>query len=160
MAQSSLLGIDRAARRAGGTDTESLGPSDTTDSGSDVIGAELSADLDPALPVDAALDDDARHPATSVEAIRGGADSDAAGTGERRSAAGDAGARDGADLLPDHVESLGDAEDDDDADDLAALDAVPDAALDDSEFEDDDDGAGDRDDDTAAAAADLAARGR
>ena len=50
MATSSILGGDRVPRRPGGTDVASLGPSDSTDSGSDTRGGfdddELASDTD------------------------------------------------------------------------------------------------------------------
>lgn len=83
MAQSPLLGGDRSARRPPGTTTDALGPSDTSDSGSDVVGAD--ADLG-----DGGFD----------------ADSDAGGTGERAMAGRDTGRRDAPDIEPDQVETL------------------------------------------------------
>jgi hypothetical protein len=47
MAHSSILGADRAPSQAQGRDLEALGPSDTSDSGSDVQGV-----LDLASPAD------------------------------------------------------------------------------------------------------------
>jgi hypothetical protein len=79
MATSSILGGDWAPRRPGGTDVASLGPSDSTDSGSDTRGA---------------FDDDELS-----------SDTDAEGTGERSSADLRNGPMD-ADILPDHIESL------------------------------------------------------
>lgn len=92
MSQSSILGGTSAASRPEGKDVDSLGPGDTSDSGSDVQGERTMA-TDPdnpgewgALPVD------------------GTSDSDASGTGERGSATGRPG-RDGADILPDSLTS-------------------------------------------------------
>ena len=79
MATSSILGGDWAPRRPAGTDVGSLGPSDSTDSGSDARGA---------------FDDDELT-----------SDTDAEGTGERSSADLRNGPMD-ADILPDHIESL------------------------------------------------------
>ncbi|TFY96256.1 hypothetical protein [Ramlibacter rhizophilus] len=73
MAYSSILGADKAPTQASGRDSDALGPSDNSDSGSDAIGtSELHAD------------------------------SDASGTGERGSVSGGEG-REGGDILPDHV---------------------------------------------------------
>jgi hypothetical protein len=80
MAYSSILGADRAAPQPGGRNSERLGPSDNSDSGSDTIGTSE------------------RH-----------ADSDARGTGERGAVAG-ADAQEGADILPDSVVNLADGE--------------------------------------------------
>ena len=64
MAHSSLLGIDEVPGTPPGHDTEALGPSDTSDSGSDVAGLADLDDGDPGLPVDYAIDVDSAHPAT------------------------------------------------------------------------------------------------
>lgn len=76
---------DRILGRGHGTGA--LGPSDSSDSGSDVQGAaeELG---------DAGLD----------------SDSDRNGTGERSSASPDGEVKDGADIAPDHIEKIGDDE--------------------------------------------------
>ncbi len=79
MATSSILGGDWVPRRRGGTDVGSLGPSDSTDSGSDTRGA---------------FDDDELA-----------SDTDAEGTGERSSVDLRSGPID-ADILPDHIEGL------------------------------------------------------
>ena len=80
----------RADRRLGrGHDTRDLGPSDSSDSGSDLVGAAGEGDDE--------LD----------------SDSDRAGTGERASAARDSVAPDGADVAPDRVEKV---EEEDEAD--------------------------------------------
>jgi hypothetical protein len=99
MSNSSILGATPAPARAKGKDVDALGPSDSSDSGSDVQGegvmateADNPGELG-ALPVD------------------GGNDSDAAGTGERASATGRA-ARDGADILPDQLAPEALADDD------------------------------------------------
>ncbi|WP_051293423.1 hypothetical protein [Pseudoduganella violaceinigra] len=69
---------DRELRK--GHDTGTLGPSDSSDSGSDVQGGPGDTELD--------------------------SDSDAQGTGERAGAGRDTPAPDGADIDVDHVESL------------------------------------------------------
>jgi len=79
MATSSILGGDWVPRRPAGTDVGSLGPSDSTDSGSDARGA---------------FDDDELT-----------SDTDAEGTGERNSVDPRNGPMD-ADILPDHIEGL------------------------------------------------------
>lgn len=83
MATSSILGADRAPSLPSGTDIESLGPSDSTDSGSDSVGAFGHDEL--------------------------ASDTDAAGTGERAAIEPmlDADSRD---ILPDHVERAPDVE--------------------------------------------------
>ena len=102
MGHSSLVGIDRAATGPAGHDTASLGPSDTSDSGSDFAGVEEGDDGDAMVPVDVAIAAGRPHPDRAVDAIEGG-DSDAAGTGERRSAGGDSHLADGADISPDRI---------------------------------------------------------
>lgn len=79
MATSSLLGADRAPSLPSGTDVESLGPSDSTDSGSDSVGAFSEDEL--------------------------ASDTDAAGTGERSAIEPTLDA-DSRDILPDHVETV------------------------------------------------------
>jgi hypothetical protein len=80
MAHSTLLGADIAPTHPSGRDSELLGPSDNSDSGSDAVG--------------------------TAEA-RG--DSDSRGTGERGAVAGSDG-REGGDILPDRVVNLSEAE--------------------------------------------------
>lgn len=81
MATSPLLGGERAAQRPAGTGTDVLGPSDSSDSGSDVIGADAEIG-------DANID----------------SDSDRFGTGERTQAGLDTARRDAPDIAPDHIE--------------------------------------------------------
>jgi hypothetical protein len=96
MSQSSILGGERAPQQARGRDAETLGPSDTSDSGSDIQGASrLKTDpeegqLGGATPVD------------------NDSDSDSMGTGERAEAVPE-GARDGADIAPDRIARSKDA---------------------------------------------------
>jgi len=103
MGQSSLLGTSKAPTEAKGRDTRALGPSDNSDSGSDTVGVADASGTDPFVPVDVALADDAQHPLESRGGALPGADSDAAGTGERRSAADDPGDRAGADISVDRI---------------------------------------------------------
>jgi hypothetical protein len=97
MAYSSILGADKAPLHPSGRDSESLGPSDNTDSGSDTIGTFE------------------RH-----------ADSDAAGTGERGSVVARDDGREGADILPDRIARMPDGdgvlEGEPDIEDLTDLD--------------------------------------
>ena len=97
MSQSSILGGERAPQQAPGRDAETLGPSDSSDSGSDIQGATRMK----------------TEPEEGLEA--GGAtpvvedsDTDAAGTGERAEAVPE-GARDGADIAPDRIARSKDA---------------------------------------------------
>ena len=77
MATSSILGGSKAPEEISGKDVQALGPSDNSDSGSDAVGAYGEDELS--------------------------SDSDAAGTGERASAALDIEETD-TDILPDHVD--------------------------------------------------------
>ena len=106
MSHSSILGGERAARHAPGKDVDALGPSDSSDSGSDVQGErEMSTDAD-------------RPDELGAIPVRGDSDSDTFGTGERGSATGRDGP-DNADIVPSHVERAGA-----DADDLAQADRL------------------------------------
>ena len=111
MGTSSILGGERAPAQAAGKDVDALGPSDSSDSGSDVQGER---------PMATGADNPGEWGALTVE---GESDSDAAGTGERASASGEA-AADGADILPDRIIDPSvedaDAEDADAAGDLLA----------------------------------------
>ncbi len=135
MATSSITGAERAPSQASGRDVEALGPSDSSDSGSDVQG-----ELDLASPAD-------------LDAITSGAqpgldsDSDAGGTGERGSALLDEEAREGQDILPDRVQDMADGAGDDAAAieaelDLVELDEVDDLISREDEEPDDDEIAG------------------
>ena len=128
MARSSILGGERAPQQARGRSAETLGPGDTSDSGSDIQGAtRLKTDteegeLGGAMPIDT------------------DSDSDSMGTGERASAIPD-GARDGADIGPDRIARSKDALDSavmigDDDDSIEGL-------ADDAPDDDDDDDEGD-----------------
>ena len=90
MARSSILGGTHAPARAPGHDVDALGPSDSSDSGSDVQGERAT----PAMGETQDL--------FGEVTLRRGSDSDAQGTGERGSADGDT-TRDGSDILPDRI---------------------------------------------------------
>lgn len=88
-------GPDRRIHQGHGTGA--LGPSDTSDSGSDIQGAPgIAPGFDA---IDSDLD----------------SDSDSGGTGERASAERDGAARDGADIDTDHVERIVLDDDDDES---------------------------------------------
>jgi hypothetical protein len=91
MATSSILGGERAASRADGRDVDSLGPSDSSDSGSDIQGERRMS---------TGADNDGELGATPA---RRDTSTDALGTGER-AAAGSDDTEDGADIAPDRVE--------------------------------------------------------
>lgn len=119
MATSSILGGNAAPQRPRGTGTDLLGPSDSSDSGSDVQGERsLATDTDDggagALPVE-------------LES-----DTDSTGTGERGAATG-ADPRDGDDILPNRIIRTSDALDDADrleVDELVADDDLQDEEID------------------------------
>jgi len=97
MSQSSILGGERAPQQAPGRDAETLGPSDSSDSGSDIQGAmRMKTEPEEGLEAGGAM--------PVVE----NSDSDAAGTGERAEAVPE-GARDGADIGPDRIARSKDA---------------------------------------------------
>lgn len=103
------LGNDRVLGRGHGTGA--LGPSDTSDSGSDLRGAPgLAQRGDPGLDT-GANDDPERGTAGNTAGPDVGdadldSDSDSGGTGERAAAGRDAVAVDGADIDVDHIESM------------------------------------------------------
>ncbi|WP_457320669.1 hypothetical protein [Roseateles sp. P5_E11] len=110
MARSSLLGIDSAAAEPAGRDKASLGPSDSSDSGSDVAGMDGEDDgTDPGLPVDVALRDDQAAPLPLGESLP--------------SSEGETGVRDGADIGVDRVFTPGEADDTEAL--LTAIDEAP-----------------------------------
>lgn len=122
MGHSSLVGIDPAPLEAPGRDTGALGPSDSSDSGSDMAGLDTMDDGDPGQPVDVAMNQDARRPLQSADTLDGSA-SDSAGTGERRSAAADSG-REGGDIGVDRIFDPDDEIDEDEDPDLAFIDRL------------------------------------
>ena len=124
MAQSSILGGERAPQQADGRSADVLGPSDTSDSGSDIQGATR-------LKTDA--EEGELGGTTPVETD---SDSDSMGTGERAEAIPE-GARDGADIAPDKIARSQDALDAADA--SIDPDAIDELALDDSDDGSDDD---------------------
>ena len=128
MSQSSILGGERAPQQARGRDAETLGPSDTSDSGSDIQGASrLKTDTE----------EGEMGGSTPVD---GASDSDSMGTGERAEAVPE-GARDGADIAPDRIARSKDALDSADSitdndDDIESLADDEDTADDGSEDDD------------------------
>ena len=111
MATSSILGGKHLPEPVRGKDTNALGPSDNSDSGSDAQGAYGDDEM--------------------------ASDSDAVGTGERASAGRGLGPSD-ADILPDHIERGIDYDaSEDSADDFDAASDVHDLASD--EFDDEED---------------------
>lgn len=119
MKQRALPGIDTADEDHRNRTDAHLGPSDSSDSASDLAGQDGLNDADPNVPVDVALRDDGRRSLIPGDAV-GGAASDAAGTGESRSAGADAGVE-AADVGVDSVFTLG-GDDAGDADDVEESD--------------------------------------
>jgi hypothetical protein len=77
MGHSSLLGVEKAPLEPDGRDEEALGPSDSSDSGSDRVGVDQQASADPAEPVDVTLGRDVEHAPvepTDPTALREGSD--------------------------------------------------------------------------------------
>jgi hypothetical protein len=125
MSHSSILGGDRAPQQARGRDDETLGPSDTSDSGSDIQGAtRLKTDTP----------EGQMGGATPVET---NSDSDAMGTGERAEAVPE-GARDGADIAPDRIARSKDALDS--AESITGNDDTIESLADELSDEDEDEG--------------------
>ena len=118
MATSSILGGERAAQQTAGRDVDALGPSDSSDSGSDVQGERAHA----------TVEDDGEH-AGALPVILD-SDTDAGGTGERASAVPE-GVADGADIAPDRIGSV---DDDASIDDATAPDVADLAAGDDDDL--------------------------
>ena len=108
-----------------GHGTGALGPSDTSDSGSDVAGASGLAqdeglDLGSGTSSDLEAGSAGRTAGPDVGDADLSSDSDSGGTGERAAAGRDAVARDGADIDVDHIEAIPSVPlDDDDIDFLS-----------------------------------------
>ena len=126
MSHSSILGGDRAPQQARGRDAGTLGPSDTSDSGSDIRGASrLKTDAE-------------EGELGGATPISGDSDSDSMGTGERAEAVPE-GARDGADIGPDRIARSQDALDS--AESISGNDDSIESLADDEESDEDDDDA-------------------
>jgi hypothetical protein len=104
MPSSSIRGGARAPARPAGIDVDALGPSDSSDSGSDV-------QLQRRMPTAPDTPDE-----LGALPARRNSTTDASGTGERASAAGDAEGADGSDIAPHGVENLADDSGDDESD--------------------------------------------
>jgi hypothetical protein len=101
MGHSSILGGDAIPEQAAGFDQASLGPSDTSDSGSDVAGLADQTAGDEMPLNDGPLDLD--RTATTRAPASAGSDSDSTGTGERMGAESDTGISEAADISPDRI---------------------------------------------------------
>jgi len=114
MAKSSIQGASPAPAEPAGRDAASLGPGDSSDSGSDMMGIEDSEGGDPTLATDVTTRDDLGGASLLPPDALTSA-SDASGTGESRSAGGDSGKQDGWDIGVDRVFTPGVADADADA---------------------------------------------
>ncbi|MCT7314379.1 hypothetical protein N5I87_00065 [Ralstonia sp. CHL-2022] len=112
MATSNLYRTGEAPAQTGkGHGTDALGPSDSSDSGSDVVGGPgLGSDVE-----DRFDDDPAVHPHGNAANRTAGADlgdvnldsdTDSTGTGERRAAGHEPVIREGGDLMPDAIHDI------------------------------------------------------
>jgi len=102
-------GGPQVPKRIPGTGTDALGPSDTSDSGSDIVGADGAVDADD-LDLSSGTNEDVRR-ARGAGADVGDAnldsDSDSSGTGERAEAGRDTLRREAPDIAPDHIVGTG-----------------------------------------------------
>lgn len=140
MARSSIQGASPAPAQPAGRDTASLGPGDSSDSGSDMMGIADSAGGDPGAPADFSPDEQ-RPTLLPPDALD--SSTDATGTGESRSAGGDGGRGDGWDIGTDRVISPDETEatDEDEDPDLAFTDEVKAADLPAEDEDEDESGA-------------------
>ncbi|QHE88167.1 hypothetical protein [Hydrogenophaga sp. BPS33] len=125
MARSSIQGASLAPTEPAGRDTAALGPGDSSDSGSDMMGIDDSEGGDPNIPADVAAREDESAAPLTPEALD--SSSDASGTGESRSATGDGGRQDGWDIGVDRVFAPGGGDADADAEedlDLSFMDGA------------------------------------
>lgn len=113
MSHSSLFDTDGGAGGAPGHDIASLGPSDTSDSGSDMAGAEGIESDDPLLPIDVALSRDGWQAGSTS---RLSSDSDSSGTGEGGAAGGSGSVSEASDIRPDHLVAIDELDEDTAAD--------------------------------------------
>ncbi|WP_246099377.1 hypothetical protein [Methylibium rhizosphaerae] len=103
MGTSPLLGSERVPERPEGTGTDRLGPSDSSDSGSDIVGADGAVDTDE-LGLSAEDIRRERGAGADIGDANLDSDTDASGTGERAEAGRDTLRREAPDIAPDHVE--------------------------------------------------------
>lgn len=140
MPRSSIQGSSPAPSQPAGRDTASLGPGDSSDSGSDMMGIADHRGGDPGVPADVASSPDSPNP-TLLPSDALASSTDAAGTGETRSASDDGGKGDGWDVGTDRVFTPGGGDVGADEDpDLAFIDDAQanDAAIEDELDLDDD----------------------
>ena len=127
-------GGPQVPKRIPGTGTDALGPSDTSDSGSDIVGADGAVDADD-LDLSSGTNEDVRR-ARGAGADVGDAnldsDSDSSGTGERAEAGRDTLRREAPDIAPDYIEGT-----DESVTDVDAL-GIDDGDIGEAEEEDED----------------------
>ncbi|NMG53041.1 hypothetical protein [Aromatoleum aromaticum] len=105
MAKSSILGGDETPNAPPGHSTADLGPSDSSDSGSDIAGAPGLVD-DAGIATDSGTTSDMDHGRGAGADIGDtdlDSDTDASGTGERRAAGRDDSSREANDIQPDRI---------------------------------------------------------
>lgn len=112
-----------------GHGTRALGPSDISDSGSDIMGNEGLAE-DEFLSLDTGTNEDPEHSTRHAAGADVGdadlsSDTDSGGTGEAATAGRDTWARDGSDIGFDEVQNMSDAPLDDEIDDSMDPDKDP-----------------------------------
>jgi hypothetical protein len=126
MANSPLLGGTRpASNRPEGTGVDRLGPSDLSDSGSDLMGANGAVDTD-GIGLDGEDIRRARGAGADIGDANLDSDSDSSGTGERAEAGRDTLLGDAPDISPDRIVGGESMEDDEGLDDLDAVTAMAD----------------------------------
>ncbi|UUX96208.1 hypothetical protein [Aquabacterium sp. J223] len=126
MANSPLLGGTRpASTRREGTGVDRLGPSDLSDSGSDLMGADGAVDTD-GIGLDGEDIRRERGAGADIGDANLDSDSDMGGTGERAEAGRDTVHDDAPDISPDRIVGGDPAEDEEGLDDLDAVAAMAD----------------------------------
>lgn len=106
MADSNITGADRLQPRPPGHGTSDLGPSDTSDSGSDIAGASGSAEDAGMAGADSGTTSDmerSRDIGPDLGDSDLDSDTDSTGTGERKAAGRDARVEDASDVGPDRI---------------------------------------------------------
>jgi len=120
-------GKDRETLKGHGTDA--LGPSDTSDSASDIVGGPGLIEGD-VLGLDHGTNEDSEALTRDAGSDIGDAgldsDSDSVGTGEHMTAGRQSAGRANRDVLPDHIESIGGIAEIADTDDLADIEDAAD----------------------------------
>lgn len=120
-------GKDREILKGHGTDA--LGPSDTSDSASDISGGPGLIEGD-VIGLDHGTNEDidalSRTAGSDIGDAGLDSDSDSVGTGEHMTAGRESAGRANSDVMPDHVESIAGLAEIGDADDLSDVEDAPD----------------------------------